>query len=169
MHTVMTKNPFAPLIMALVFARAALGAVFLVVIALLAAGLVAILCGVEALFVAKILLSAIMIIFGLLAFGIMLIARSWQAALAEMEAQIDEARDVVVLQATITRAQLAALKDRFSRRANPAEIVDVTVFLQHIGPVINLIVSRNPNVVSWGVTLFKLGRSVYSYFSKQRR
>ncbi|MBY0357498.1 MAG: DUF1676 domain-containing protein [Candidatus Obscuribacterales bacterium] len=169
MHTVMTNNPFAPLIMAFVFARAALGAVFLVVIALLAAGLVAILCGVEALLVAKIVLSAIMITFGLLACGITLIARSWQVALAEMETKIDEARDVVVLQATITRAQLAALKDRFSRRANPAEIVDVTVFLQHIGPVINLIVSRNPNVVSWGLTLFKLGRSVYSYFSKKGR
>lgn len=116
---------------------------------------------------AKIILVIVMMAAGIVAFVVFFQIRSWQRSLALMEIELDQTRDMAMLHATICRAQLAAVTERIKNRHEERESDPVAILLSHAGPVISLLVNRNGSLLSWGMTAYKLGNALFSYFRRK--
>lgn len=138
------------------------------VVGLLLLSIILIFLGVEPILIAKIILSIVMFFAGFMAIIVVLIAKSWQESLAAMEAELDECRDIVMLHATVYRAQLAMLQDRFKKEPEPIDSRQIAMLLQQVGPLVGLLLSRNTSILKWGMATFKLGQSLYRHFSQKK-
>lgn len=118
---------------------------------------------------AKSLVALIMFGSGAVCIFVLLHRKQWQEALAIIETECDNARDMSMLQATVARSQLAELREKMTHRPEKAEIEVISSIVKNAMPVLSLLMTRETSLFKWGFAGFKFIRSAYEYFSSRNK
>ena len=113
----------------------------------------------------KIILGLIMLLVSAICILVLAKRRLWQQQLFLLESECDLARDQLVVQATMTRAQLAEVSDRLKGKNEISNIEAFGKLVNQAMPVLALLVHKETSLFKWGLAGLNLIRSAMNCFS----
>lgn len=116
---------------------------------------------------AKVLVSIMFLVLGVVALVVLSNAQRWRRELAVAEAQMDILRDEVLVAGMMARAQMAEARERMRKSPEKDQSEIVASLMKQAMPLINLVVKKEKSAVTWGLAGFKLMRTVISYFASK--
>lgn len=118
----------------------------------------------------KLVLAYFMFFACILCWAVLAISRHGQEALLQIEEECSELRDVSILGATQTRAQLAEISERLRRQAEPPNEREATALvLKHLSPIVMLFFAKEKSMLKWGMGAFQLARSFAKYLNAKKK
>ena len=120
------------------------------------------------LIVAKCVLALIMLAVGFICLYVFKQSRNWISTLTILETEADIARDNVMMQATMTRGQLAQIHERLTVKKEERHDVEVIGnMIKQAMPVVSMLLAKETSLVKWGFAGANLLKTAYDYFSKR--
>lgn len=118
---------------------------------------------------AKFFLASFMFVGATLGFAVAFMARPLLVEMGRLENELDELRDLTVLQNVMVRSQLADLKERLRRQEAPQEIEFSSIIVNQGAPLLSMLFRRETSLFKWGMAGARLVQSVFNYWKKQQR
>jgi len=117
----------------------------------------------------KIILVLIMLAASFVCLLVFRNSSSWRKQLSLLELECDDARDAVVLQATIARSQLAEVYERLTTQQEKPEIEVISNLIKQAMPLVSLFMSKETSLIKWGMAGVNLARSAFDYFKRSEK
>lgn len=117
------------------------------------------------LLLAKVLVSVMFVVLGLVALVALSNAQRWREELMIAEAQMDIMRDEVLVAGMMARAQMSEARERMRRNPEKEHSEVMASLMKQAMPLITMVMKKERSAMTWGLAGFKLMRSVIRYFS----
>ncbi len=117
----------------------------------------------------KVILVLIMLAASLVCLIIFRNSSDWCKQLNLLELECDDARDAVMLQATVARSQLAEVYERLTTQQEKPEFEVISNLIKQAMPLVGLFMSKETSLIKWGMAGANLARSAFDYFKRSEK